>query len=55
MPIERQGTQKDLDQLPAFVIGFPIRTPAAPADTPETPDSEHGESSDEAAEGGRDG
>jgi hypothetical protein len=55
MPLTvRQGTQEDLKRLPALVISFG-RLPAAPADESETPGSEHDESPDGAAEGGRDG
>lgn len=53
--IERRGTQKDLDRLPALVIGFPIRPAAASANASEAADLEDTQGSDEAAEGRRDG
>ena len=53
--IERRGTQEDLERLPALVIGFPIRPPAASANVSEAADVEDTQGSDEAAEGRRDG
>jgi hypothetical protein len=45
MPLEiRQGTQEDLERLPALLISFGTR-PAASADVSETPDEEDSESS----------